>query len=197
MLGSLEIGLKRTWFSPGDTMQGVVYLDVRDEPVKASRLTMKISGWEKSMVVKDLDHTEGTSVLNQDTIAITWQEKTPGGLVKYAQKKVLLNHYFNLCQFPNRQVLEGQYEFPFSLLIPSDLPNSFYKERQVTPTEKSKAKIRYKLSVEFDADIPRYKDTQTIKLIKSNLGRNIFALSSKLNIKELSDRGKYFFALTS
>jgi hypothetical protein len=50
MSGKLEIGLKRTWFSPGDTLQGVVYLDVRDEPVEASRLTMRILGWEKSIV---------------------------------------------------------------------------------------------------------------------------------------------------
>jgi hypothetical protein len=191
MSGSLEIALKRTWFSPGDTMQGVVYLNVRDECVKASRLTMKICGWEKSIVAKDIYHIEEKANLNQDAIS-TFQEKTPGGLAKYAEKKVLLSHYFNLCQFPNRQVAEGQYEFPFSLVIPSDLPNSFFKERQVSKTEISKAKIRYKLTVELDADISRYKDTQTIKLIKSNFGRNIFALSSKLNIKDLSDRGKYF-----
>jgi hypothetical protein len=190
MSGNLEICLKRTWFSPGDTMQGVVYLNVRDQCVKASRLTMKISGWEKSIVARDIEHIEGTANLNQDTIS-TFQEKSPGGLAKYAQKKVLLSHYFNLCQFPNRQVAEGQYEFPFSLVIPSDLPNSFYKERQVSKTENSKAKIRYKLTVELDADISRYKDTQIIKLIKSNFGRNIFALSSKLNIKDLSDRGNY------
>lgn len=183
--------MKRTWFSPGDTMQGVVYLNVRDELVKASRLTMKISGWEKSIVVKDPNHFEGTSNLNQVAIS-TFPEKTPEALVTYAQKKVLLSHYFNLCQFPGRQVAEGQYEFPFSLVIPSDLPNTFYKERQITKTEKSKAKIRYKLTVELDSDISRYKDTQTIKLIKSNFGLNIFALSSKLNIKDLSDRGKYF-----
>jgi hypothetical protein len=191
MSSSLEIGLKRTWFSPGDTMQGVVYLNIRDEGVKASRLTMKISGWEKSIIPKDIDHFEKTANLTKEAFS-TFQEKTPGALVKYAQKKILLSHYFTLCQFPNRQVAEGQYEFPFSLVIPSDLPNTFFKERQVSKTEKSKAKIRYKLTVELDADYSRYKDTQTIKLIKSNFGRNIFALSSKLNIKDLSDRCKYF-----
>jgi hypothetical protein len=82
------------------------------------------------------------------------------------------------------QVDEGQYEFPFSLVIPNNLPNSFYKDKQVTSTEISKAKIQYKLIVSLDTESSRYKDTHIIKLIKSSIGRNIFALSSKIGIFE-------------
>jgi hypothetical protein len=74
-------------------------------------------------------------------------------------------------------------------VIPDNLPNSFYKERQVTATEISKAKIRYKLIVELDTNDSRYKETHVIKLIKSSIGRNIFALSSKINLLEFSNSG--------
>jgi hypothetical protein len=188
MSGKLEIGLKRTWFSPGDTMQGVVYLDVRDEPVEASRLTMRISGWEKAVVAQAVNKKSPAPIPKQSPNDSSRPDKIPEKVVKYAEKKVLINHYFNLCKFPERQVDEGQYEFPFSLVIPDNLPNSFYKERQVTAAEISKAKIRYKLTVELDTNDLSYKDSHIIKLIKSSIGRNIFALSSKINLAEFTNQ---------
>jgi hypothetical protein len=102
MSGKLEIGLKRTWFSPGDTMHGVVYLDIRDEPIEASRLTMRISGWEKSVVAKAVNKKSPAPIRKQDSNDLSRPEKIPEKIVKFAEKKVLLNHYFNLCKFPQR-----------------------------------------------------------------------------------------------
>lgn len=66
----------------------------------------------------------------------------------HEEKVKAWSHTFNLYNFPNNRVAAGQFNIPFSFLLPIDLPTSFEHE-WTTESGKCFAKIRYTVKVYF------------------------------------------------
>jgi hypothetical protein len=105
---NLSIWLDRPCYNAGDTLSGKVYLLVTQPDYFADTLQVSLSGREATRI----RYTTGSGKKRKSRTA-------------RAQRNIMVVD-LPLHQFPDSKCTPGQFEFPFSLVLPETLPTSMF-----------------------------------------------------------------------
>ena len=123
---TLAIQTEETNYSAGDLVNGRVYLSVNEPSIDCQALIIHFHGQEHATVHYDSTDRGDNSCDQYET-----------------HKETILDENYTIHSFAssNNQIPRGQYEFPFQMQIPNDLPSSMHCRR-----DKSRCEVRYNLS---------------------------------------------------
>jgi len=86
----------------------------------------------------------------------------------------------------------GQYQFPFTFILPSDLPNSF-SHHWSEHDKKCYGKIEYKVKAELDADGPDFKAKGIFNIcqpVKGEISANTVTINKEVKMCFCISKGK-------
>ncbi len=148
--GELYLQTDKTTYQPGETVTGTIYLDITSQ-YPGHQLFLKLKGREIVHFLKKhgsgknwhyTEYSETKEVIKQNTLVYSWDASVP----------------------------QGQFTIPFSFLLPSHLPASFYQHEY-----KLLAFIEYQLEAFLEpphADCPKMKYKQPITIREAPLANN-------------------------
>jgi hypothetical protein len=141
---SIGVETDQSEYVAGGTLRGKVYLSAREETSVFS-LNLKLIGKESAVVHHTSSHTDSRGHTETESY--------------YANSnRILFDMEYPLHTYKNQRLSSGQFEFPFSLALPHNLPSSFHIRRG-----ESYAKVDYKVIAEL-----RQPGKSSNTLIRSN-----------------------------
>ena len=139
--GKVQITYDKPFYHPGSQVSGNIFVQIWAHII-ANDLSLKIKGKEKGQVVylkppeKEGDQFE-------------YEEKS--------KKKEFFSYKFPIYSWGHGMpVPPGQYQFPFTFVLPNELPNSF-SHHWSEHGKKCYGKIEYEVKAELDAVGPDFK----------------------------------------
>ena len=114
-------------------------------------LTLDFKGKEKTWFKKEHSRevTRTRSVYDHENKC--WVDETYTDIEYYylvhEGEHKIISMSFPLMKFPNGQLAQGQYSFPFSVQLPDWLPASF---ELATDVEEARMSVRFKLKAKFE-----------------------------------------------
>lgn len=98
----------------GETLTGRVYVSVNRQAQPAEAIMLRLIGREHSMVHHTIEETENDDQGEHTYTQDHYDERT----------NAFFRLEYPLYLFQTQQILPGQYEFPFSIRLPTNLPSS-------------------------------------------------------------------------
>jgi hypothetical protein len=131
-VGSLVIVLDNdntNKFYPGDEISGKIYVAIMSEKIEAESLILKIAG--------------------QEFTVARWQEADTNNKHSFVETStcVFMETSYNIMKIPEGYMKEGEYEFPFHLVLPFGIPPSV--EVDVSGNNGGECRVEYYLDVKF------------------------------------------------
>jgi hypothetical protein len=122
-------------YTAGDTVTGKIYISVT-KPQPATVLNIRILGEEHTVI----HHT--TTETDTDTNSTSTREEN-----HYEEaNSAFFNLDYPIHMFPKQQIEVGQYEFPFTITLPSNLPSSI-----ICRKHQSYAKVHYQITAKLQS----------------------------------------------
>jgi hypothetical protein len=123
----ISIGLTVSTKGPhvaGSIIYGRVYLSISKQPLQAQSLRLKVVG--KENLVVHHTSTEDSNGGNRSRQQHHHQQQTQQQQRDYYEHAThtILEMDYPLCMFKDGVVPVGQYEYPFALQLPEDLPST-------------------------------------------------------------------------
>ena len=161
--GQFIVNLDKQVYSPKDQVSGMLYLDLLEE-FPSSQVTMKVQGKEKIKYQKEVEETYYCEDEQKDKTRTHYEEVT--------EKHKCFDHEFSIMNFNEPYVPRGQYQVPFTFILPSDIPSTFYKKWD--SNGECYAKIHYTVKAKMESKIGGYdllknKQIFTINAAKSDI----------------------------
>lgn len=174
MQGSCKLYQDKTWYHPGAQVEGTVYLDIAETDLKASSLILKFKGEEKTTLVCEDPEKKKIRESIETQYDKTGQPVDPKIKVLTRHDKMeYLNHIYYQATFAKNRVEIGQYEYPFTFKIPTDLPNSFQGEKSLTAKDKNVGHIKYKIQAIVDTKCNNFKDKLIMTVVQEEKNQNV------------------------
>jgi len=128
---TLAIQTEEANYSAGDLVNGRVYLSVSEPSIDCEALIIHFHGQELAKVHYTSHHHDSTD--RGDNSCDHYE----------THKETILDENYTVHSFAssNNQIPRGQYEFPFQMQIPNDLPSSMH-----CTSGKSRCEVRYNLT---------------------------------------------------
>ena len=118
-LGTVFIQLDKGSYSPGEQVNGTIFLSVIQNYSGASELWLTISGMEDTKLIEQKTRTEHYTSNGQR------RTRTHTYYVTHQDYNTFFNHRFPIYRFNSSFVPAGQYTFPISFILNSGLPSTF------------------------------------------------------------------------
>jgi hypothetical protein len=120
--GTVYIQLDHGSYSPGQQVNGTVFLSVTQNYPGATELWLTITGMEDTKLIEQKTRTEHYRV-NGET-----RSRTHTYYVTHQDYNSFFNHKFPIYRFAGGFVPAGQYTFPVSFVLQPGLPSTFNYE---------------------------------------------------------------------
>lgn len=132
---TIGIRTEKIGHQAGDRVNGTVYVNITQNAQAVRAILLRFEGQEHALVhyTTRENYREGN---HDETRVRDHYDKS---------NNTFLNMEHPLQSFPQGQILPGQYEFPFSIKLPYNLPSSM-----VCQNGQSKCSVEYKLTATFD-----------------------------------------------
>lgn len=132
--GSITIQCPKRQFISGEQVDGIIYLNIL-KSYNGTNLVLNINGVEKS----------------------EWTERRGSGdnrhTVHFGQKVDTLERDLPIYSFPDMIATPGQYAFPFSFILPNNLPGSVHYHH----SDGSKGSIKYSIEAKLESNVKTMK----------------------------------------
>lgn len=161
--GSIYLQTDKPYFVAGEQITGNVYLNLTMS-YPASHLEIEVFGIEKCKWTT----RESKQVKEGEN------NKTEFVDVDHKNEKKVINFKAPIFYFPGGMAPPGQYTFPFSFALPSNIPASVYWNN----IDKARAQIKYKIQASLEVGIGftvkhmMHKQTLIIRQPEYNTGLN-------------------------
>ena len=140
--GQIHVNIDKPSYFQGEYVYGSVFLNLlKDFP--GNELFVKMKGKEEAR----------------------WTEGSGKNKSHYHGKKIIISHQFPLYKFPTSHIPAGQYNFPFSVFVPANLPASFANSGLY-------AVVSYKIKGEVRINDKNYKHFRSSKELKVKQSKN-------------------------
>lgn len=120
--GTIYIQLDRGSYSPGQQVNGTIYLNVTQNYPGANELWLTITGMEDVKLIEQKHRTEHYHHGNER------RTRTVSYYVHHHDYNSFFNHKFPVYRFNTPFLPTGQYTFPTSFILPKSLPSTFNYE---------------------------------------------------------------------
>jgi hypothetical protein len=120
--GTIYVQLNKPTFSPGEQVDGTIFLNVMSNFPGSNQLVLTISGMEMTRLIERKTRTYTSGYGKNRTT------RTQVYYVTHTDYNTFFNHKFVLHQFTTPYVPAGQYTFPLSFLLQQGLPSTFNYE---------------------------------------------------------------------
>ena len=121
--GTVFVQLNKGHYSPGEQVNGMVFLNVVNNYPGGSAVWIFLSGAEHTSLVE-----AKTRKIYEDDIEGNRWSKDETYYVPHQERNSFFNHGFPIHQFDTPYVPVGQYSFPFCFVLPRGLPSTFNYE---------------------------------------------------------------------
>src|SRR3990167_647586 len=117
--GQIYIQLDKGSYSPGQQVNGTIFLNLMNNPPGARQVLLSLSGMEDTRLVERKERTEYYYVNGER------RSRTEVYYVTHTDQNSFFNHRFPVYTFSTPFIPMGQYSFPVSFILPSGLPSTF------------------------------------------------------------------------
>lgn len=130
--GDIAITQEKPHYYPGKQANGTIYVAIR-KPFEAKNQVLKISGFIKitnnSQKIRVLEYIDGCYINMVKDLGLYIQKPTETSAIMGSKPQKLeenvLNYKFDIKDFSESILEVGQYVFPFTFVVPEDIPNTF------------------------------------------------------------------------
>ena len=170
--GTVYIQLDQGSYSPGQQVNGTVFLNVTQNYPGAFHLTLTISGMEDTKLIEAKSSSSSDSSDSSDSSYIVHRETN-----------TFFNHSFPIFEFNTLSVSAGQYNFPFSFLLQPGIPSTFNYE--FYKNGNCHAKVKYVVIAKL-GPVSGMKDLSSITCVQDFVVNQEKILSSGTTKKQLT-----------
>jgi Arrestin (or S-antigen), N-terminal domain len=117
--GQIYIKLDKGSYSPGQQVNGTIYLNLMNTMPGATQVIMSLSGMEDTKLIERKERIEYYYVNGER------RSRTEVYYVTHRDSNSFFNHRFPVYTFGTPYIPAGQYSFPISFVMPSGLPSTF------------------------------------------------------------------------
>ena len=117
--GQIYIQLDKGSYSPGQQVNGTIFLNLMNNLPGARQVLLSLSGMEDTRLVERKERTEYYYVNGER------RSRTEVYYVTHTDTNSFFNHKFPVYTFTTPFIPMGQYSFPVSFILPSGLPSTF------------------------------------------------------------------------
>ena len=120
--GTIFIQLDKGSYSPGEQVNGTIFLNLVSNYVRANQLWVQITGLEETKLIeqrsRQVNHRHGDRTVS----------RTEHYYVTHHDVNSFFNHRFPVYTFPTAFLPAGQYSFPVSFILARGIPSTFNYE---------------------------------------------------------------------